>query len=472
MSNGKRKLEPEPCDSSPLRVRGFLDLEYTRPGTAPPNCTFSWPEPLKDLERVHSALNLVFTFCCTRKHVITTLDSIKSTVESHIGRTLTAQDVAAVAAIRPDAINFSYANEASLRLDIKGSERDTIFKHNPPKAVTSQGPPTDLSVGGVTGLSNLVSAPGVGCRESDRDVLFFEFTDGDPKPHGEKKQARRQSRRAGRVGQHNLTMPAFNPTDLRLLIERRNRKFRESLSAFIDQCSAENVDPVKSLNERALLFIPQRPAHVETDSQDVAASTIIGGCPKRMPIRDIIIDLKECPWYSGQIVPDGHRVFEPQEAVYGDLEFLLSQNVVNALYNAKGIVRLYSHQADALNHLHSGSHVVVSTSTSSGKSLIYQLPILHTLEQDTSSRAMFIFPTKALAQDQKRSLRELLSYMPGLEDVRVETFDGDTPFSERVAIRENASVIFTNPDMLHITILPTEERWRTFFQSLKYVVGM
>jgi len=83
---------------------------------------------------------------------------------------------------------------------------------------------------------------------------------------------------------------------------------------------------------------------------------------------------------------------------------------------------------------------------------------------------MYIFPTKALAQDQRRSLKELLRYMPGLEDLMVETFDGDTAKQDRNLIRDEARIIFTNPDMLHITILPQEESWRSFLQNLKYVV--
>jgi DEAD/DEAH box helicase domain-containing protein len=97
--------------------------------------------------------------------------------------------------------------------------------------------------------------------------------------------------------------------------------------------------------------------------------------------------------------------------------------------------------------------------------------VLHALEQDYNTRAMYIFPTKALAQDQRRSLKEMIGFMPGLEGVLVETFDGDTPMAERNTIRDEARIIFTNPDMLHITILPKEDKWRTFLKNLKYVVG-
>ncbi|RMX89955.1 hypothetical protein D0867_15379, partial [Hortaea werneckii] len=166
----------------------------------------------------------------------------------------------------------------------------------------------------------------------------------------------------------------------------------------------------------------------------------------------------------------GHRVFDPQEPVHGSLSFPLSQDLVNALYNTRNIESLYSHQTEAINALHDGQNVIVSTSTSSGKSLIYQIPVLHQLESEPQTRAMYIFPTKALAQDQRRSLKDLLSYLPGLEQVMCETFDGDTPMSERNTIRDEARIIFTNPDMLHLTILPQEEAWRSFLQNLRYVV--
>ncbi|PTU19338.1 hypothetical protein P175DRAFT_0502880 [Aspergillus ochraceoroseus IBT 24754] len=185
---------------------------------------------------------------------------------------------------------------------------------------------------------------------------------------------------------------------------------------------------------------------------------------------EIIEEIRAMDWYTGQIVPDGHRAFDAQPAIYGDLNFTLSQGLVNALYNTKGITRFYSHQAEAINHLSDGRNVIVSTSTSSGKSLIYQVPMLHELEKDPNSRGLYIFPTKALAQDQRRSMQELLQYLEGLQGTMVETFDGDTPMGNRNLIREEARIIFTNPDMLHITILPQEDSWRTFLKNLKFVV--
>jgi DEAD/DEAH box helicase domain-containing protein len=117
----------------------------------------------------------------------------------------------------------------------------------------------------------------------------------------------------------------------------------------------------------------------------------------------------------------------------------LSTELSNALFEARGISQLYSHQAKAINNLWSKNNVIVSTSTASGKSLIYQIPVLDALENDQDVKALYIFPTKALAQDQKKSLVNILSHMKRLTHLLVETFDGDTPQAERSRIRENAS---------------------------------
>lgn len=127
----------------------------------------------------------------------------------------------------------------------------------------------------------------------------------------------------------------------------------------------------------------------------------------------------------------------------GGLDHPISDALASALYETKNIdaSRLYSHQAAAINALHAGKNVIISTSTSSGKSLVYQLPVVQALEEDTESTALYVFPTKALAQDQKRALGELVAGVEGLEDVKVATFDGDTPRDDRDFIREYANVV-------------------------------
>ncbi|KAF5531926.1 DEAD DEAH box helicase [Fusarium mexicanum] len=430
-------------------------------------CAAEWPEEFKKVERTHRALNLVYTFCTTRKHLATTFDTIKSAVEAHIKRELLVDEIASMVAIRPEGLFFAYVDENMLQLDVKGTERDEVFRTG--KSFRSQAPAHDPSVGGYTGMDGLDKQHDLDLEPVGREVLFLEFIDGDlkrqvPGKSGEPTKPNRKLR------DEQLRMPVFSQKQMTNLIERRNQRFTNAINAFLNKCSDDGIDPLEILKEQTQTYIPV-PSAQEEFAQEKAADSIPESIPKeRKTVPEIVQELKESPWYTGQIVPDGHRVFEKQEAVYGDLNFLLSQGLVNALYNANGITQFYAHQSEALNSLHDGKHVVVSTSTSSGKSLIYQLPVIRALEEDYNSRAMYIFPTKALAQDQKRSLKEMMSYMPGLEETMVETFDGDTPMTERNEIREQARIIFTNPDMLHITILPQEERWRSYLKNLKYVV--
>ncbi|KAG5983845.1 hypothetical protein E4U55_006995 [Claviceps digitariae] len=431
-------------------------------------CAAEWPDLFKSLEVTHRALNLVFTFCCTRKHLSTTFETIKSAVETHTKKPLTENEVAMIVALRPEGINFTYVDELMLQLEARGSERDDTFKTS--RTLSSQAISHDASVGGLTGIESLDDYRRRESGERGREVLFFEFIDGDLKRQVQDKKTGEAVKPNRKLRDEKLKMPVYGQKQMMQLIERRNQRFTNAINVFLSNCSKEELDPQDKLNQLAQNFLPRRSA-CEIASADLEPCVIPADIPKeRKSIPEIVVELKESPWYTGQIVPDGHRVFEPQEAVCGELDFLLSQNLVNALYNAKGITGFYAHQAEALNRLHKGQNVVVATSTSSGKSLIYQLPVVYALEQDFLSRAMYIFPTKALAQDQKRSLKQIFAYMPNLEEALVETFDGDTPMMERNVIRDEARVIFTNPDMLHITILPQEERWRSFLKNLKYVV--
>ena len=144
---------------------------------------------------------------------------------------------------------------------------------------------------------------------------------------------------------------------------------------------------------------------------------------------------------------------------------------------SSGIQELYSHQLTSWETVRRGEHVVISTGTSSGKSLCYNLPVLDSLFRNPTGRALYLFPTKALAQDQKTALQNLLAAAhssiaddPDTSPVMVATYDGDTPTNARSAIRSNASLVFTNPDMLHTAILPHHTSWRQFFTGLKYIV--
>jgi len=134
----------------------------------------------------------------------------------------------------------------------------------------------------------------------------------------------------------------------------------------------------------------------------------------------------------------------------------------------QGIGQLYSHQAEAFARIASRKNVVIVTPTASGKTLCYNLPVLNCLLEDPGTRAMYLFPTKALAEDQLHEFQQMLDRMGS--DIRAFTYDGDTPQDARKAIRERASVVLTNPDMLHAGILPHHTRWAKVFENLRYFV--
>lgn len=461
--NDTMQTQPQPQPQPGPRTK--QRRKTPTPVELPVKSLIPWPPWFCHLEKTHRALNLVFTFCCTRKHVITTLDTMRSAVESHTGQPLHEKDVAAVVALRSGGMRFAYVDEMMLQLDAKGAERDEAFQRGPRGKGSVIAP--DASVGGMTGMEGL-GRPSEG---KGREVLYFEFVDEDLKRQAASEKTGEPTKPARKLRGEALKMPVFSQKQLLALIEKRNTKFAEAVSRFVNRCVEMKIDPEIALRSEAEAFLPKMSTSVDTPGHQAVANTLPVSIPtERKSVPEIVRDLKESLWYTGQVVPDGHRVFEAQEAIYGELDFLLSQDLVNALYNAKGITQFYAHQAEALNALQAGRNVVVATSTSSGKSLIYQLPVICALERDTNSRAMYIFPTKALAQDQKRSLREMMSFIPGMDDVLIETFDGDTPMVERNTIRDEARIIFTNPDMLHITILPQEQRWRAFLHNLKYVV--
>ena len=139
-----------------------------------------------------------------------------------------------------------------------------------------------------------------------------------------------------------------------------------------------------------------------------------------------------------------------------------------AAYRAKGIERVYSHQAAAAEMARAGKDFVVVTPTASGKTLCYNLPILNAILENADTRAMYLFPTKALAQDQLAELHDLGTRLD--DRFGVFTYDGDTPSDARRAIRERGHIILTNPDMLHTGILPHHTRWTRVFENLRYIV--
>lgn len=135
--------------------------------------------------------------------------------------------------------------------------------------------------------------------------------------------------------------------------------------------------------------------------------------------------------------------------------------------SSRGIDQLYSHQLSTWVETRAGKNIVLATGTASGKTLAYNLPVLATMLHNPEARALYLFPTKALAQDQLSNLEALQSKIVNLKS---SIYDGDTPQSHRSAIRKNARIVLSNPDMLHTGILPHHANWSDFFSSLKYVV--
>jgi DEAD/DEAH box helicase domain-containing protein len=210
--------------------------------------------------------------------------------------------------------------------------------------------------------------------------------------------------------------------------------------------------------------------------------------------------------FNGEVLT-AVRHYPAREAQWAEFPEWMDADL-RAAYNAKGIRRLYTHQAAAVEAVHAGKNVVVVTPTASGKTLCYNLPILNAILGDTDTRALYLFPTKALAQDQLAELYDLNQRLeafgeeqsePGRSKDRplqnqerpasptgsgqapgralhgasrfgVFTYDGDTPTDARKSIRDKSHIVLTNPDMLHTGILPHHTRWTRLFENLRYIV--
>ncbi len=161
------------------------------------------------------------------------------------------------------------------------------------------------------------------------------------------------------------------------------------------------------------------------------------------------------------------RHFPAREAQWADFPEWMNGDLL-AAYGAKGIARLYSHQAEAAEAVHARKNIVIVTPTASGKTLCYNLPVLNEVLENPDTRALYLFPTKALAQDQLAELHDLNTRLA--DRFGVFTYDGDTPGDARRAIRERGHIVLTNPDMLHTGILPHHTKWTRLFENLKYIV--
>ncbi|NOU96946.1 DEAD/DEAH box helicase [Paenibacillus sp. LMG 31456] len=181
---------------------------------------------------------------------------------------------------------------------------------------------------------------------------------------------------------------------------------------------------------------------------------------------DEMIDLvKDTPELMSQVTY--WRTIPPRDPLYESFPEGIHPLIKAALLE-KGIDRLYTHQAESFREVLAGRHLVTVTPTASGKTLCYNLPVLQGILENDSARALYLFPTKALAQDQVAELQETVNRMGA--DIKTHTYDGDTPPTVRQAIRNAGHIVVTNPDMLHSAILPHHTKWVKLFENIKYIV--
>lgn len=350
-------------------------------------------------------------------------------------------------------------------------------------------------------------------------LLIFDFKDVKTHGIGAAMLPRRKKAKKNEDGEQivnkdfflsckELSMQNLTQKQLLAIIVSRNKKFKDCLLDFLERHS-HLPNPMEYLVESSKKKIPIEEVFEDPiDLLSTDASYELPNSSTKPTVDQMVEVLKLGPFYKDQIIHE-KLLTEARDPTFGKFpEFdpnvetenennstLLHPDLISALEKYKNISierGLYIHQVKAIKSLFESqtNHVIVSTATSSGKSLIYQIPILNRilwditesdrLEQGLTRRkttAFFIFPTKALAQDQKRHLQELIDHLEinSRRRIIVDTYDGDTPNNERRQIRKYADIIFTNPDTIHASILPNHSRvcdsgWTEFLTSLKFVV--
>lgn len=393
------------------------------------------------LKKVFFRLNTLYTFLLCRKEVVPTFKTLQTPLENALKMPVTELDFAKITVLMPRDCEFKYIDENQIYTETKEF---------------------DFNRGGWKQKDNDIYE----LKDIDEEfkearstqILIFNFIDGNMKYSWQAN--------GGRV-----KLPTLSTEEMKKMISKRKQNFENALSDFVDKRKSEGVDPVQALENLAQKHIPREkdyedPIEAMMKAKDKKGTVVVDEANgmERPEIPGMIEILEKSEMYTNQI--SNHYVIPSRNADYKALDFELSKEI----YQALDIKDFYTHQADAISAIHRGENVIITTSTSSGKSLVYQLSALDLLLKEPNSTAMYIFPTKALAQDQKRAFQELLSKIPRLANVVVDTYDGDTDPAQRLNIRKNAQVIFTNPDMVHTSILPNHPNWRNFLYNLKLVV--
>lgn len=382
-------------------------------------------EELQFLERLHFKLVSYYTFLSNRQHIITTFDLFKEHIAKTLDHILTFEDVAKLKTITPNNINFEYVDKNNFILEEKHFNWRDGYKQREADIF-------DID------KDNF---------DTDNQVLILEFIDSGNKSRRENTEK-------------------LLPGVIKKLIIRRDNRFRKDLRNLVRDKGDNTLQYIQDSYKK---YIPDKQKFIdpmeEMNQEKIESS--------HQPIPQLINHFKTMNNYNNQLSDSSRYIIPPKPAKY-DPEFFHEVSLhpdIESLLDSKNIQQIYSHQSLGLRSvLLEGKHVISTTSTSSGKSLIYQLPIIQTLLNNSEETSLLLFPTKALSQDQHRALLSFIG--PTLNKItdKIQTFDGDTSKQDRRLIRESANVILTNPDMIHLTLLPNHTTWARFLRNLKYVV--
>lgn len=388
----------------------------------------------KELQNIFFRLNTFYTFLVSKKH-ITSFESLRQPIEESIKRPLQIQDLAKIAVLMPGLVTYKYVDMNQYHPESK------IFNFN---SSSYQQKNKDIFK----------------LKLEDTQMLLFEFIDNNIPISLSRSNFISDS-----------TTHQYSIDQMKKIISYRKEVFDKNINEFISQCQTQNKNPWNELNTLSKRVIPQKKEYLDpveammkSNDQKVNSMCNDDNDSKKFSMDCIIESLKNSEIYTNQI--SSYYQIPKRIAQYGELDFDVLSDVEAALDHKN----FYLHQSNAINAIHNGENVIITTSTSSGKSLVYQLSAINILIKDRNSTFIYIFPTKALAQDQKRSFQKLISNIPQLSKIIVDTYDGDTQQSQRIFLRNNARVIFTNPDTIHTSILPNHPNWKHFLVHLRLVV--
>ncbi|KAL2462078.1 ATP-dependent helicase [Abeliophyllum distichum] len=261
------------------------------------------------------------------------------------------------------------------------------------------------------------------------------------------------------------------------LMKKREGFLKNTLSEAVKTIKYNNGgEMVKSFSFEDLVFVKEGDTNtIETEVKSVRRSysstsgihSYEAQChdTNSLLAEEMVQHLKKGIGSQGQVVHI--EEISARIAKYVEIPCMLSENIKDALKRV-GITRLYSHQVESIQASLAGKNVVVATMTSSGKSLCYNVPVLEVLSHNPLASALYLFPTKALAQDQLRALQVMTH---GLDDsLNIGIYDGDTSWEDRLWLRDNARLLITNPDMLHVSILPYHRQFGRILSNLRYII--